>query len=117
ATSDEASDDQLADELAQHGVAIRRGPLNDVFARFGMVVDELRPAHIVRLTADCPLADPDVIDAVVAEHVASGADYTSNCIERTYPHGLDAECMTSDAFARAARLALSNEEREHVTLG
>ncbi len=117
ATSEESSDDELADVLDAAGVTVRRGPLADVLARFGQVVDEFSPDHVVRLTADCPLTDPEVIDRVVATHRAEAADYTSNVIERTYPHGLDAEAFSVAAFDRLRALALDPDEHEHVTLG
>ena len=72
---------------------------------------------MVRLTADCPSTDPEVIDDVVRLHEESGADYTSNVLERTFPHGLDAECFTVDAFRRLQSGPLDGPEREHVTLG
>lgn len=117
ATSDHASDDGLAQLLASRLVTVRRGPLDDVFSRFAMVVDEFEPDTIVRLTADCPLADPDVIDRVIAVHEQSGSDYTSNSLVRTYPQGLDVECVSARAFAAVGRLGLAAAEREHVTLG
>lgn len=117
ATSQEATDDELAAVLIERGVLVRRGPLDDVFARFSQVVDEFAPATVVRLTADCPLTDPGVLDDLVDLHLSSGADYSSNAIERTFPHGLDAECMKADVFARLNTLELTVDEREHVTLG
>ncbi|WP_223694640.1 cytidylyltransferase domain-containing protein [Leifsonia poae] len=116
ATSVEASDDPLANLLEKDGVLVRRGPLQDVAARFAAVVQEFRPSTLVRLTADCPLADHAVIDRVVEEHLASGADYTSNVIDRTYPDGLDVECIAVPAFERMLALPLTQPEREHVTL-
>lgn len=117
ATSVEGSDDELAATLVAQGVQVRRGPLADVFGRFGGVIDEFEPSSVVRLTADCPLTDPAVIDDVVGLHTVSGSDYTSNVIERTFPHGLDAECFTVDAFRRLQAGPLDGPEREHVTLG
>jgi spore coat polysaccharide biosynthesis protein SpsF len=117
ATSVEESDDPLVEVLEAESVECRRGPLDDVASRFLQVADEFEPDSIVRLTADCPLADHRVIDRVISEHIQSGADYTSNTLERTYPQGLDVECMTSVAFSRLMRLPLSATEQEHVTLG
>lgn len=116
ATSLDSSDDELAALLTASGVDVRRGPLTDVAARFESVVDEFQPETVIRLTADCPLCDPDVIDRVIDEHTASGADYSSNVIERTYPQGLDVECVSTDAFRRMIAGGLDRDEREHVTL-
>jgi spore coat polysaccharide biosynthesis protein SpsF len=117
ATSDDASDDELARVVAAAGAPVHRGPLNDVLARFIGALAAFGPAtHVVRLTGDCPLADPAVIDATVAKVVADGADYGSNTPpHRTFPKGLDVECMTSTALVKAERRAASPEEHEHVT--
>nr|WP_227412177.1 MULTISPECIES: glycosyltransferase family protein [unclassified Cryobacterium] len=117
ATSIDESDDDLAEVLVKGGAIVRRGPLEDVLARFNQVLDEFRPSHIVRLTADCPLTDPDVIDRVIEAHLESGADYTSNVLTRTFPHGLDVEVFKAEAMRQLQSLRLSDEEREHVTLG
>lgn len=117
ATSADASDQPLVDAAALAGIDLRRGPLDDVVARFGVVIDEFRPDHVVRLTADCPLADPGVIAHVIDEHLAGGTDYTSNVLAPTYPDGLDVEVITAGAFARLRALPLTEREREHVTLG
>lgn len=117
ATSVDASDDRLAVELERRGIEVRRGPLDDVVGRFGRVVDEFRPDTIVRLTADCPLADVDVIDRVIRAHLETGSDYSSNTISPTYPDGLDVECVSASAWARLVRMPLTEIEREHVTLG
>jgi spore coat polysaccharide biosynthesis protein SpsF (cytidylyltransferase family) len=70
----------------------------------------------VRLTGDCPLIDPVVIDAVVGARLATGADYSSNIDPPTYPDGLDCECFSAAALARCHRQATDRQEREHVTL-
>jgi spore coat polysaccharide biosynthesis protein SpsF len=117
ATSDDPSDDALAEVAAGAGVLVHRGPLDDVLARFIGALDAFGPAdHVARLTGDCPLADPDVIDAVADHVTGAGADYGSNTPpRRTYPRGLDVEVMTAEALRRAADVAASSEEREHVT--
>jgi spore coat polysaccharide biosynthesis protein SpsF len=117
ATSSDPRDDQLVVVLGKAGVSLRRGPLDDVLERFRLVVAEFTPDLIVRLTADCPLTDPDVIDQVIADHLESQADYSSNTLRATYPDGLDVECIDSHAFERLRQLPLSDIEREHVTMG
>lgn len=117
ATSNDESDDDLARLLEGANVIVRRGPLDDVLERFKLVVDEFAPNTIVRLTADCPLTDPAVIDAVITAHLSSNKDYTSNTLSPTYPDGLDVECVSAGAFYRLLELELTGREREHVTMG
>jgi len=117
ATSVDVSDDPLADVVRREGVAVFRGDLADVQARFIGALDQYGPAdHVVRLTGDCPLADPVVIDATIDKVVSAGADYGSNTPpHRTYPKGLDVEVMTAAALRAAAARATTPEEHEHVT--
>src|SRR5579862_3070436 len=117
ATSDEASDDELVRVVRREATAVHRGPLDDVLARFVGALDAFGPAdHVVRLTGDCPLADPAVIDATIDHVIAAGADYGSNTPpHRTFPKGLDIEVMTADALRAAAARAETPEEHEHVT--
>jgi spore coat polysaccharide biosynthesis protein SpsF len=116
ATSEDASDDPIAALCAESGIPSYRGSLADVLGRFQGASEWLGPAdHIVRLTGDCPLTDPAIVDACVAVHIANSADYTANGVERTYPDGLDVEVMTASALARAAREAKDPFHREHVT--
>jgi len=117
ATSLESSDDELAEYLAAHGVAVFRGPLNDVAARFIGAMDEHPADVVVRLTADCPLIDPSVIDAVVDRHIETGADYTSNVIDRTFPRGLDCEAFDPAVLRALYADGMSDYEKEHVTVG
>ena len=115
APSVDASDDPLAEALAGLGIACVRGDLHDVLARFATVAVATEADIIVRLTGDCPLVEPGLIDAVVAQ-VAAGADYASNVAPPTYPDGLDVEAFTRAALDRAVAKAKLSDEREHVTL-
>ena len=115
ATSTDSSDDPLVDAVEQAGVACYRGPLDDVLARMFAAATAHEARHVVRLTADCPLIDYRVIDAVVERHVETCSDYTSNTLERTYPDGQDVEVVTLAALERAHRDARTPAEREHVT--
>jgi spore coat polysaccharide biosynthesis protein SpsF len=116
-TSTDPSDDPLVDVLTTAGTTVRRGSLTDVFSRFHDVVEEFEPSVVVRLTGDNALVDPDVIDLIVREHVENGADYSSNSLTRTFPRGLDAEAVSPEALRSLAARDLSDEEREHVTIG
>jgi spore coat polysaccharide biosynthesis protein SpsF len=70
---------------------------------------------VVRLTGDCPLADPELIDRIVDFCLAGGFDYASNTLEPTFPDGLDAEVMRASVLAAASREARLPSQREHVT--
>ena len=117
ATSDDPSDDPLAAYVEGLGFGVCRGSLADVLDRFHDAMAMTPEADtIVRLTADCPLADWTVIDATIERHQEGGADYTSNTpAVRTYPHGLDNEVVRRAALERAWREASDPYEREHVT--
>lgn len=116
ATSDLPSDDPLAAHLTSEGVDVFRGSLEDVLARyldcahqFGVTGD------IVRLTADCPLIDPAVVDEAIDLRASSGVDYVANGRNRTYPRGLDVEVFPLEALEEAGRHAVDAYDHEHVT--
>ncbi|MDP3299887.1 MAG: glycosyltransferase family protein, partial [Phenylobacterium sp.] len=116
ATSLEPSDDPLVDVLKEAGLAVHRGPLADVLARFVGALDVWPADHVVRLTGDCPLIDPEVIDATIALHLGEGADYTHNRYDPSgYPKGQDVEVISAAALRRTAAQDRSPEAREHVT--
>lgn len=117
ATSTDRTDDELALRLEGWGVTVVRGSLDDVLGRFITVLDAYQPSTVVRLTADCPLASPAVIDMVVTSFGQSGADYTSNTMTPTFPDGLDVEVVRAEALRRVAGMSSDPAEREHVTLG
>ena len=117
ATSSDPTDDVLAEIAAQNGIAVVRGDLNDVLQRFIQVIDIYSPDVVVRLTADCPLASPQVIDKVIEHFQSSNADYVSNTMSPTYPDGLDVEVVKAEVLRRVAQLSTDPAEREHVTLG
>ena len=115
ATSDQPDDDAIAALCRQVDVGCFRGSRDDVLARFVGTAERYPAAQIVRLTGDCPLVDPAVIDAVVTFHRDGGFDYSSNTLHPTFPDGLDVEVMRSAALSAAGREARDPFEREHVT--
>jgi len=117
ATSTDHADDPLVAFLDDEGVPVLRGPLDDVLARFALVIEEYEPQTVVRLTADCPLASPTVIDTVIEEFQARGIDYVSNTLRPTWPDGLDVEVVRAPVLLWAAKTLTDPPEREHVTLG
>ena len=115
ATSDHADDDRVEAVAHAAGVACVRGPELDVLARFGVALRNNPADAVVRLTADCPLMDPEVVNQLIERFRRTGADYASNTLVRTYPDGLDAEVLTAGALESADREAADPVEREHVT--
>ena len=98
ATSDRPGDDRVEAARARSaGVACVRGPEDDVLGRFALALRKQSADSVVRLTADCPLVDPDLVNQLIAHYRQTGADYASNTLVRTFPVGLDAEAMTAGA--------------------
>jgi len=114
ATSVDPSDDALEALCADAGVACSRGSLNDVLDRFYQVAITYRPRAVVRLTGDCPLIDPNLIDRVVEFFGSGGFDIAGTA--ETYPDGLDTEVVRFDILEHAWRHATRPSDREHVTL-
>ena len=117
ATSSKAQDDRVEALATGMGIRVHRGSEDDVLRR---VLDAARAAEadvVVRLTGDCPLLDPELIDRVISRLVSEGqpCDYASNVLRRTFPRGLDAEAFHLDVLIRTDRLATAPEAREHVT--
>ena len=97
------------------GVSVYCGAEDDVLDRFYQAARLFKADHIVRVTADCPLLDPEVLDAVIALHREEAGDYTTNTLKATFPDGLDVEVMTWNALKTAWEQAGLASEREHVT--
>lgn len=117
ATSSEQSDDLLAATITDAGNLCVRGSRDDVLGRFIQVLEEHPADSVVRITADCPLISPVVIDRVISEFLSGNYDYASNTLQPTYPDGLDVEVVRGDALRSLALLGIDSDEREHVTLG
>ena len=115
ATSTSSSDDPLVEFCTRTGIPCFRGSEKDVLDRVYQAASEHRADVVVRMTGDCPLIDPDVIDRVQEAYAGGDYDYVSNVIHYTYPDGLDVEAIGMTALARAWREAVKPSEREHVT--
>ncbi|MEI7814196.1 MAG: glycosyltransferase family protein [Coriobacteriia bacterium] len=116
ATSTDSGDDAIETLCAAAGVDCYRGSLDDVLGRLYGAAERYGAGHVVRVTGDCPLSDPRVIDAVVALHLKGGYEYTSNVAPPTFPDGLDVEVVRMEVLAQANSAAELNLEREHVTV-
>jgi spore coat polysaccharide biosynthesis protein SpsF len=117
ATSLDQSDNKLFEFLYNRGIECFRGDLEDVLSRFIGVMKISDAEVIIRITADCPLVMPNLVDEMVREFISSDLDYLSNTIIPTFPDGLDVEIFTKKALIRLNEMSLSSQEREHVTLG
>lgn len=115
ATSDESTDRPLTKLCQRLGLDCFCGSLNDVLDRFYNAATPYRPEQLLRLTGDCPLADPAVIDNTVDFHLAGKYDYSSNTLQPTFPDGLDVEVFRFSCLSDAWKEAALNSEREHVT--
>jgi len=116
ATSTAADDDAIAAWAETFGIACHRGPLDDVLARFALAAAAENADIVMRLTADCPLLDPQVCGEVLALLKRSGGAYASNASPPSWPDGLDCEVFTRAALDAAAAEATRPSDREHVTV-
>lgn len=115
ATTVSPADDAVASLAIECGALVTRGPVNDVLARYLIAAAGNAADVVVRITADCPLIDPVVIDSVVRARAEAGADYASNVEPPTFPEGYDVEVITAECLRRLDREAVADYEREHVT--
>lgn len=119
ATTNKPDDDVIVDEAMRLGVKCFRGPEEDVLSRYYYAAKENNTDVIVRITSDCPLIDPLVIDEMVSEYKmlykVDKIDYLSNTIKRTYPRGLDVEIVSFKGIEEAFSYADKHYQREHVT--
>ncbi|MGB9855722.1 MAG: aminotransferase class III-fold pyridoxal phosphate-dependent enzyme [Caldisericum exile] len=115
ATSSDASDDKIEDLCNELKLPCFRGKLDDVLDRFYQASLIWQPEHIVRLTGDCPLIDPDIIDQLILFYLDGDYDYVSNALEPTFPDGLDVEIFRYFALEEAWKEAKLPSQREHVT--
>jgi glutamate-1-semialdehyde aminotransferase/spore coat polysaccharide biosynthesis protein SpsF (cytidylyltransferase family)/predicted dehydrogenase len=115
ATSTAPADDVIEKMCREIGVTCYRGSESDVLDRYYAAARGEKASQVVRITADCPLIDPVVIDRVVRRFQAGDLDYASNAMVRTYPDGLDTEIFSFSALERAWHEATKSSEREHVT--
>lgn len=119
AVPDSTTDDVLALYCAMRGWEVYRGPENDVLGRYLCAAEIAGADIVVRVTADCPLIDPFVIDAAIQLYrqgtIKGPFDFVANNLIPTFPHGLDVEVMSRGTLAIAAAKATDAYDREHVT--
>jgi len=116
ATSTNKEDDIIENFCKENRILFYRGDEEDVLKRYYEAAKIYNGNKIVRITSDCPLIDPEIVDIVIKEHLKDEVDYTSNTIERTFPRGLDTEVFNFEALERANEMAKEKYQREHVTI-
>lgn len=117
ATTEESADDPIADYCRTRGYSLFRGDEGDVLDRYHRAAEQANASTIVRLTADCPLIDPQVIDRVVSVYKDGTYDYVANTAPppATYPDGMDLEVFSRASLVKAWQEAKRPSDREHVT--
>lgn len=115
ATTTEPDAIQIVDICNNLGIEFYRGSLNNVLERFYLTALPEKPDWVVRLTSDCPLIDPIVIDKVINHAISNNFDYVSNTLQPTYPDGIDVEVFKFSALEKAYSEASHTSELEHVT--
>ncbi len=115
ATSTTTNDQILSDIANDNQILSFKGNESDVLDRFYNVAKEYDADPIIRITADCPLIDPLLIDKMIKFFLENNFDYVSNIIERTFPDGLDVEIFSFATLKKAFSEATWLSEREHVT--
>jgi len=115
ATSEDPKNEPLARYVHNLGYEVFRGSEEDVLDRYHAAAKLYGADVVVRVTGDCPLIDPEVVDAVIDKFSDAGVDYASNCVPPSYPDGLDAEVFSVQALEAAWTGAKNPFEREHVT--
>jgi spore coat polysaccharide biosynthesis protein SpsF len=116
ATTTNSSDQPIIDFCHLKGIAVFRGSEQDVLSRYHGAAKKFQADIVVRVTSDCPLIDPCIIDQVIdlLENCPE-LDYTSNIIDRTFPRGLDCEAVHFKILDTVYKEAVSQADREHVT--
>lgn len=117
ATSTGPEDDIVADYCAAQGIDVVRGSLDDVLSRYVKAAQVCSADVIVRVTGDCPLIDPAIVDEVISTWLAAPSQrrYASNAVVRSYPRGMDVEVFSRALLDEADRAAVTRYDREHVT--
>lgn len=117
ATTVNAADDPIVELCIQQGIAYFRGSEQDVLSRYAEAAQAFGIDVVVRVTSDCPLIEPDLIDKAVDIFLQAHGelDYVSNTLQPSFPYGLAVEVFSRQVLDEAHRLAVQHAEREHVT--
>lgn len=115
ATTKEKEIFKLINLLEKKGIKYYQGSTEDVLDRFYHAAKSYNPKYIVRVTSDCPLVDPILIDKIINFTLKYNLDYVSNTLIESFPDGQDIEVIKWEAILEAHKNSLTKHEREHVT--
>jgi spore coat polysaccharide biosynthesis protein SpsF len=114
-TSTHTDDQPIVDLCQRLNIGFFCGSMENVLDRFYQAANKFKPDHIVRITGDCPLIDPEVVDDMVRLYLELGSDYGTNCVPPTFPDGLDAEIFPFHALKLAHTEAFLPSHLEHIS--
>ena len=114
-TTRKKEDDKFQKVCKKHDISLFRGSANNVLKRFIDCARKNSIRTIVRITADCPLIEPKLIDRCIKLHFKRNSDYTSNILKLSYPDGLDVETINLSALIKSQNISKSLLNKEHVT--
>ena len=115
ATTNLKQDDVIEELVKKLEIDVFRGDSSDVLDRYYQCAKKFNLDDIVRITSDCPLIDPEIVDKVIRKYKIEKFDYVTNTLIRTFPIGLDAEIFSFDVLEKTWKNAILPSEREHVT--
>ena len=115
ATTDLEQDDVIQKVANELGIECFRGSSDNVLDRYYECAKKFSLNNILRITSDCPLIDPDIVDKVIEKYLTKDFDYVSNTIIRTFPIGMDSEIFSFDVLKKSWQNADLLSEKEHVT--
>ncbi|MDD4611359.1 MAG: glycosyltransferase family protein [Patescibacteria group bacterium] len=116
ATTTKEEDDALEQICLKAGIDYFRGSEDDVLDRYYQAAKKFEAKNIIRITGDCPLLDPEIVDKIINIYKESGVDYATNVIPPTFPDGLDAEIFSFSILEKAWHETSLASQREHVTI-
>ena len=116
ATTDMPADNETGAACQQMKVNFYRGSSEDVLDRVLKAAQKFGADIIVELTGDCPLLDPEIIDAVIQHYLNNQYDYVSNVLIRTFPRGMDTQVFSTKVLDEVSQLTKDPADRENVSL-
>ena len=115
ATTTNQADEPIIELCSRLAVSYFRGSEEDVLSRYYHAASQYKADIVIRITSDCPVIDPKVIDRIIRFYTDHAFDYVSNSLNRTYPRGMDTEAFSYKVLQEAFEEATEQPEREHVT--